>query len=185
MGLPVPRLPSICLSHAVLTAPLERSTCPNQRSLLALKMKSRSSSSSFASSSLDLTIRWPHPLAWYCKSIWSWPYHWAGGSSWSVAKFHWHGAWCSAPKCCIHGPGSCKRGGEMWELVVAPWTSSRLFSFKNWKLFFCVSLRYEMSGKLHLICMKTKGFHVHAKIRCNLNDISYLIETQKNNFQFL
>ena len=37
-----------------------------------------------------------------------------------------------------------------------------------------------MSGKLHLICMKTEGFH--AKIRCNLNDISYLSETQKNNF---
>ena len=34
-----------------------------------------------------------------------------------------------------------------------------------------------------LICMKTEGFH--AKIRCNLNDISYLSETQKNNFQFL
>ena len=31
--------------------------------------------------------------------------------------------------------------------------------------------------------MKTEGFH--AKIRCNLNDISYLSETQKNNFQFL
>ena len=55
--------------------------------------------------------------------------------------------------------------------------------FKNWKLFFCVSLRYEMSGKLHLICMKTEGFH--AKIRYNLNDISYLSETQKNYFQFL
>ena len=54
---------------------------------------------------------------------------------------------------------------------------------KNWKLIFCVSLRYEMSGKLHLVCMKTEGFH--AKIRCNLNDISYLSETQKNNFQFL
>ena len=40
-----------------------------------------------------------------------------------------------------------------------------------------------MSGKLHLICMKTEGFH--AKIRCNLNDISYLSETQKNTFQFL
>ena len=40
-----------------------------------------------------------------------------------------------------------------------------------------------MSGKLHLICMKTEGFH--AKIRCNLNDISYLSETQKNSFQFL
>ena len=38
-----------------------------------------------------------------------------------------------------------------------------------------------MSGKLHLICMKTEGFH--AKIRCNLNDISYLSETQKNYFQ--
>ena len=40
-----------------------------------------------------------------------------------------------------------------------------------------------MSGNLHLIWIKTKGFH--AKIRCNLNDISYLSETQKNNFLFL
>ena len=40
-----------------------------------------------------------------------------------------------------------------------------------------------MSGILHLICMQSFGFH--AKIRCNLNDISYLGETQKNNFQFL
>ena len=28
-----------------------------------------------------------------------------------------------------------------------------------------------MSGKLHLICMKTEGFH--AKIRCNLTFNSY------------
>ena len=40
-----------------------------------------------------------------------------------------------------------------------------------------------MSGKLHLICMKATVFY--AKIRCNLNDISYLSETQKNNFEFL
>ena len=26
--------------------------------------------------------------------------------------------------------------------------------------------------------------NLHAKISCNLNDISYLGETQKNNFQF-
>ena len=39
-----------------------------------------------------------------------------------------------------------------------------------------------MLGKLHLICMKTS---FHAKIGCNLNDISYLSEMQKNNFQFL
>ena len=32
----------------------------------------------------------------------------------------------------------------------------------------------EMSGKLHLICSK---FGFHAKIRCNLNNISYPCET--------
>ena len=38
-----------------------------------------------------------------------------------------------------------------------------------------------MSGKLHLICMK--GFY--AKLRCNLNDILYLSETQKKKLSFL
>ena len=56
LGLPASGLPSIYISHAVLIAPLERSTCPNQRSLLSLKMRLRSSSSSFASNSLDLTV---------------------------------------------------------------------------------------------------------------------------------
>ena len=37
-----------------------------------------------------------------------------------------------------------------------------------------------MLAKLHLICMKTEGFH--AQIRCYLNEISYLSKTQKNNF---
>ena len=37
-----------------------------------------------------------------------------------------------------------------------------------------------MSGKLHLICMKTEGFH--AKIRCYLNNISYLSESRKITF---
>ena len=55
LGLLGPRLPSICISHAVLIAPLERSTCPNQGSLLSLKMRLRSLSSSFASYSLDLS----------------------------------------------------------------------------------------------------------------------------------
>ena len=32
---------------------------------------------------------------------------------------------------------------------------------------------------------KITSFGFHAKIRCNLNDISYLSKTQKNNFQFL
>ena len=54
-----------------------------------------------------------------------------------------------------------------------------------------------MSFKLHLILdvifptfhtsvkRRKITFSFHAKIRCNLNDISYLSETQKNNFQFL
>ena len=34
LGLPGPRFPSTCMSKAVLTAPLERSTCPYHRFLL-------------------------------------------------------------------------------------------------------------------------------------------------------
>ena len=41
------------MSKAVLTAPLERSTCPYQRSLLSFSMRSRSSMPSRASSSVD------------------------------------------------------------------------------------------------------------------------------------
>ena len=54
LGLPAPCLPSICISHTVLIAPLERSKCPNQQSFLSLKMRLRSSS--FANNSLDLTV---------------------------------------------------------------------------------------------------------------------------------
>ena len=56
LGLPGPRFPSTCISKAVLTAPLERSTCPYQRSLLSFSMRSRSSVLSRASSSVDLMV---------------------------------------------------------------------------------------------------------------------------------
>ena len=49
-------LPSTCRSKAVLTAPLERTTCPYQQSLLSFRMRSRSLKSSRASSSLDLVV---------------------------------------------------------------------------------------------------------------------------------
>ena len=55
LGLPGPLFPSTCMSKAVLTAPLERST-PYQRSFLSFRMRSRSSMSSRASSSLDLVL---------------------------------------------------------------------------------------------------------------------------------
>ena len=56
LGLPDPRFPSTCMSKAVLTAPLERSTCPYHRSLLSFRMRSRSSMPSRTSSSLDLVV---------------------------------------------------------------------------------------------------------------------------------
>ena len=115
---PPPPKPPICISHAVLTAPLERSTCPNKLSLLSLKMRLRSSSSSFTSSSLDLTVATSSGLVlqilWLimalslrCKRC-----SFVLVSA-SVAKLHWHGAWCSASKSCIQGHGSCKRSGGM------------------------------------------------------------------------
>ena len=56
LGLPGPRFPSTCMSKAVLTAPLQRSTCPYHRSLLSFRMRSRSSMPSHTSSSLDLAV---------------------------------------------------------------------------------------------------------------------------------
>ena len=109
LGLPAPGLPSICISHAVLIEPLDRSTCPNQRSKMRLR------SSSFASSSLDLTLASSSGLIQLICLISD---HGpiiasAAGSPWSVAKFNWHGAWSSAHKSCIHGHVSCLRGGRM------------------------------------------------------------------------
>ena len=56
LGLPGPHFPSTCMSKAVLTAPLERSTCPYHQSLLSFRMRSRSSMPSRTSSSLDLVV---------------------------------------------------------------------------------------------------------------------------------
>ena len=55
-GPPSPRFPSTCMSKSVLTAPLERSTCPYHRGLLSFRMRSRSSMPSHTSSSLDLVV---------------------------------------------------------------------------------------------------------------------------------
>ena len=108
LGLTAPRLPSICISHAVLTALLERSTCPNQRSLLSLKMRLRSSSSSFASNWLDLTVATSlglmlqicliMALSLPCKPC-----------RFVLVSGQVSLAWHYACKSCIHGHGSCKR----------------------------------------------------------------------------
>ena len=96
-GLPGPRFPSTCMSKAVLTAPLERSTCPHQRILLSFRMRSRSSLPSRTSSSLDLVVTvscgltLQISLSFRCR-------RWKFGLS--MAKPHWHGALRSAHKSC-------------------------------------------------------------------------------------
>ena len=56
LGLPGPCFPSTCMSKAVLTAPLECSTCPYQRSLFSFWMRSRYSMQTRISSSMDLVV---------------------------------------------------------------------------------------------------------------------------------
>ena len=131
LGLPGPRFPLTCMS--VLTAPLERSTCPYQRSLLSFSMRSRSSIPSRASSSVDLMVAVSCGL--HCISVWSLLCHFAadaGGRALLLAMFHWHGALRSAHTCCTHGHVSWKKGGGKRELVSAPWTSSKQFSHVLW-----------------------------------------------------
>ena len=57
LGLPGPCFPSTYMSKALLTAPLERSTCPYQRSLFSFRMRSTYSMLTRTSSSLDLVVR--------------------------------------------------------------------------------------------------------------------------------
>ena len=133
LGLPGLRFPSACMWKAVLTAPLEFSTCPYQRSLLSFRMRSRSSMPSHASSSLDLVVTMSCgltlqicliiTLSFRCRRR---RFGFVNGMS------HWHGALRSTHKSCTHGHVSWKRGGMKRELVAAPWTSSRQFSHMLW-----------------------------------------------------
>ena len=110
LGLPAPRLPSICISHAVLIAPLERSTFPNQRGLLSLEMRSRSSNSSFASNSLDFTVAKSSGLILQICLIMALSLHCKCCRLFLVSG-QVSLAWRSARKSCIHDHVSCKRGG--------------------------------------------------------------------------
>ena len=56
LGLPGSCFPSICMSKALLTAPLEHSTCPYQQSLFSSRMRYRSSMQTCTSNSLDLVV---------------------------------------------------------------------------------------------------------------------------------
>ena len=132
LGLPRLCFPSTCMWKAVLTAPLEHSTCPYQWSLLSFRMRSKSSMPSRTSSSLDLVVTMYCSLILQICLITALSTVDAGDLALSMAKFYWHGALRSAHKSCTHGHMSWKRGGVKRELVAAPWTSSRRFSHMLW-----------------------------------------------------
>ena len=86
---------------AVLTAPLEHSTCPYHRSLLSFRMRSRSSMPSCTSSSLDLIVTMSCGLTLQICLIIALSFCCtAGGLALSTAKSCLHGALCSAHKSC-------------------------------------------------------------------------------------
>ena len=88
-----PRFPSNCRSKAVLTAQLEHSTCPHQRSLLSFRMRSRSSMPRRSSSSLDLVVTISCGLTLQICLIIALSFRCrVGGLALSMAKSHWHGA---------------------------------------------------------------------------------------------
>ena len=115
-----------CMSKAVLTAPLECSTCPYQRSLLSISMRSRSSMPSSASSSVDLMVAVSCgltlqiclviALSFCCRP---WRLGFVNGQvsmAWSIA-LHTHELYT--------WPRVLKERWRKRELVSAPWTSSR------------------------------------------------------------
>ena len=92
-SLSVSCFPSTCMSMAVLTALLEHSTCPYQRSLLSFRMRSRSSMPSRTSSSLDLVVTMSCGLTLQICLIIALSFHCRFGDlALSMAKSHWHGA---------------------------------------------------------------------------------------------
>ena len=63
---------------------------------------------------------------------------------------------------------------RMGRLKYHCWVSKSHLRIESYFFLCCVSLRYEMSEKLHLICMKTK-----AKIRCNLKTFQNSVNAEK------
>ena len=103
LGLPGPRFPSTCMSKAVLTAPLEHTTCSYHRSLLSFRMRSRSSMPSRTSSSLDLVVTMSCGLTLQICLIIALSFRCRRWRFVSMAKSRWHGALRSAHKSCTHG----------------------------------------------------------------------------------
>ena len=86
LGLPGPRFPSTCMLKAVLTAPLEHSTCPYHWSLLSFRMRYRSSMPSRPSSSLDLVVTMSCCLA-LPPRLWQ-PLPWRWGGNYDIGQPH-------------------------------------------------------------------------------------------------
>ena len=119
-GLPGPCFPSTCRSKAVLTAPLEHSTCPYQQSLLSFRMRSRSSMPSHKSSSLDLVVTMSCGLTLQICLIIALSFccrHWRFGFVNGQVSLAWSIALCTQE---LYTLPHVLRGGGKKELVAAP-----------------------------------------------------------------
>ena len=135
-----------CMSKAILTAPLELSTCPYQRSLLSFRMRSRSSMPNRASRSLDLVVTVSCgltlqicliiTLSFHCRCWWFGFVNGQVSLVWSIALGTQE----------LYTWPHLERGGRKRELVASPWTSFIFFLFlhKNmlWILIRSASLRH-------------------------------------------
>ena len=179
LGLPGPRFLSTrtCMWKAVLTAPLGRSTCPYQQSLLSFRMRSRSSMPSHASSSLDLVVTVSCSLmlqicliialSFRCRR---WRFGFVNGQvslAWSIALrtqelYTW-------PR---------ERGGMKRELVAAPWTSSRRFSHVLWlKVHSHLLLRACLLGSKRKL--PPPACQIQRTSLCGLDQVFWLAENKK------
>ena len=129
LGRPGSCFPSTCMSKALLTAPLEHSTCPYQQSHFSSRMRYRSSMQTCTSNSLDLVVTMSCGLTLHICLIIALSFAAdIGGLALSMAKSYRHGALRSTHNTCTHSHVSWKRAGGKSQPVATPWTSSRWFS---------------------------------------------------------
>ena len=134
LGLPGPSFPTICMSKAVLTAPLERSMCPYQRSILSFRMRSRSSMASGASLSVDLMLAVSCGLTLQISLIIALSFQcrrWRLGFVNGQVSLAWNITLCTQELCTQPRLERKVAGRENWYQLLE-WTSSRRFSQVLW-----------------------------------------------------
>ena len=162
LSLPGPHFPSTCMSQAVLTAPLEHSTCHTSRAISPSEWGPDPQCQ--ATQVADWTWWWQMSwgltlqicliigLSFRCR-------HWRFGFVNGQVSLAWSIALCTQKL--YMQPRVLKRGDVKRELVAAPWTSSRQFShilwWKQWFIYLLVLLSPRHSHDWYLTSPRIKS----------------------------